>query len=260
MLEVRGLTCRFGGLVAVDDVSLSVERGSVHSIIGPNGAGKTTLFNCISGAYRPQAGSVRLEGTELIGRRPDRIAALGVARTFQNLELFGNATTLENLMLGRHLHMRTGLWHGATMLWRGSFAAREEAAHRHHVETLIEMLELEGVRDLPAAMLPYGVRKRVELGRALALEPQLLLLDEPAAGMTAEERGDLVHWIGDIRGAFGITILMVEHDMGMVMSVSDRLTVLNFGRCIADGTPQQVAAHPEVVAAYLGEEAARAAV
>jgi branched-chain amino acid transport system ATP-binding protein len=183
-----------------------------------------------------------------------------VARTFQNLELFGNATTMENLMLGRHLHMRTGLWHGATMLWRGSFAAREEVAHRRQVETLIEMLELEAVRDIPTGMLPYGVRKRVELGRALALEPRLLLLDEPAAGMTADERSDLAHWIGDIRGALGITILMVEHDMGMVMRVSDRVTVLNFGRRIADGTPEQVAAHPDVVAAYLGEEAARVAV
>jgi branched-chain amino acid transport system ATP-binding protein len=260
MLEVRNLTCRFGGLVAVDDVSLGVEPGSVHSVIGPNGAGKTTLFNCVSGVYRPQAGSVRLDGKELIGLRPHRIAALGVGRTFQNLELFGNATTMENLMLGRHLHMRTGLWHGATMLWRGSFAAREEVAHRRQVETLIEMLELEAVRDLPARMLPYGVRKRVELGRALALEPRLLLLDEPAAGMTADERGDLAHWIGDIRGALGVTILMVEHDMGMVMSVSDRVTVLNFGRCIADGSPERVTAHPDVVAAYLGEEAARVAV
>jgi branched-chain amino acid transport system ATP-binding protein len=260
MLAIRNVTCRFGGLLAVDRASIDVARGTVHSIIGPNGAGKTTLFNCVSGLYRPQSGSVRFEDTELLGLRPHRIAALGVGRTFQNLELFGRSSTMENLMLGRHLHMQTGVWRGAALLWRGSFAAREEVQHRCRVEEIIELLALEAVRDMPAGMLPYGVRKRVELGRALALEPRLLLLDEPAAGMTADERGDLTHWLTDIRAALGVTILMVEHDIGMVMSSSDRITVLDSGRIIADGTPAEVASHPAVIAAYLGVEAAVAAV
>ncbi len=260
MLSVDSVTCRFGGVVALNAVSLEAERGTLHSVIGPNGAGKTTLFNCIGGLYRPDAGRIRFDGTDLMDMKPHRIAALGIGRTFQNLELFGTATTMQNLMLGRHLHMQTGLWHGATMLRRSSFAAREEVEHRAHVERIIELLELEPVRDLPAMILPYGVRKRVELGRALALSPRLLLLDEPAAGLTADERADLVHWLDDIRAAFDVTIVMVEHDMGLVMGVSDRITVLNFGRVIADGSPAEVARHPEVITAYLGEEAGRAAV
>jgi branched-chain amino acid transport system ATP-binding protein len=260
MLEIAALTCRFGGVVALDAVTFGVETGTLHSVIGPNGAGKTTLFNCIGGAYRPQAGSIRFCGTELVGLKPHRIAALGVTRTFQNLELFGNATTIENLMLGRHLHMRTGLWRGAAMLWRGSFAAREEIEHRARVESIIELLELEAVREMPVSMLPYGVRKRVEFGRALAMEPRLLLLDEPAAGLTADERGDLVHWLDDVRAALGLTIVVIEHDIGLVMGISDRVTVLNFGQLIADGPPADVKAHPQVVAAYLGAEASGAAV
>jgi branched-chain amino acid transport system ATP-binding protein len=254
LLEVDGLTVRFGGLTALEDVSFSVEEHSLFSVIGPNGAGKTTLFNCISGLYRPTAGSIRFAGEDLTGLKPYQVAARGIARTFQNIELFANVTTIENLMLGRHLHMRTGVWRGLTTCFRRSEAAREECEHRERVEHIIDLLELEAARDLPVSGLPYGVQKKIELGRALALDPTLLLLDEPSAGMTAEERQDLMYWIGDIRADLNVSILMIEHHMQMVMDISDRILAVNFGKPICEGLPPQVASHPEVIEAYLGGE------
>ena len=254
LLEVEHLTRRFGGVTALDDLSFTVEAGSITSIIGPNGAGKTTCFNCISGLYRPTAGRIRFKGEELTGLKPHRIARRGIGRTFQNLELFRHVTTIENLLLGRHVHMRTGVWSGVTMLGRWSPAAREEVRHRAAVERIIDLLDLHAARDVPVADLSYGRRKLVELGRALALEPDLLLLDEPSAGMNAEERQDLRFWIQDIRAEFGCTILMIEHHMPFVMGLSDHVLALNFGRRLTAGRPADVAAHPEVVAAYLGAD------
>ena len=259
LLEIHDLGMRFGGLTALDGISLDVPEGSLISVIGPNGAGKTTLFNCISGLYRPTAGSIRFAGEDLVGRRPHEIAARGIARTFQNIELFAHVTTIDNLMLGRHLHMRAGVWRGVAMCFRRSAAAREECEHRERVEHIIDLLELQAARDLPVSALPYGVQKKIELGRALALDPKLLLLDEPSAGMTAEERQDLMFWIEDIRADLDVTILMIEHHMQMVMDISDRILAVNFGRPIVEGLPAQVAGHPEVIEAYLGEEATVAA-
>lgn len=254
LLRVEHLTRRFGGLVAVDDLSFHVEPGMVFSLIGPNGAGKTTVFNCIFGLYRLTSGRIRYQGGLISGLKPHRIAGLGIARTFQNVELFSHVTTMENLMLGRHLHMKTGLWRGATMFTRGSRAAREEVEHREKVERIVDLLNLHSARDRIVSHLPYGTQKLVELGRALAMEPNLLLLDEPSAGMNHEERQDLMFWIQDIRSELGITILLIEHHMQFVMEISDRVLAMNFGKAIAEGTPEEVAAHPEVVRAYLGEE------
>ena len=251
-VQVEGLTRRFGGLTAVDNLSFTIDKGSIFSIIGPNGAGKTTAFNCISGIYPLSHGEIRLEGRRLSGLKPDGVARSGVARTFQNLELFSNVTTMENLMLGRHLHMDTGVWRGVTMLWRGSKAAREEVLHRERVERIIDLLDLQAARNKLVRELPYGTQKLVELGRALAVEPKLLLLDEPSAGMSADERRDLTFWIEDIRAELGITILVIEHHMELVNRISDRVLALNFGKTIAEGTPDEVASHPDVIEAYLG--------
>jgi branched-chain amino acid transport system ATP-binding protein len=236
----------------VDALSFSVERGTVYSIIGPNGAGKTTVFNCINGIYKPTEGSIWFDGAQITGMRPDQIARRGIARTFQNIELFGHATTMENLMLGRHLRMRAGVWRGATMFHRRAKAALEEVEHRERAERIIDLLDLQCARDTPVAKLPYGARKLVELGRALALEPVLLLLDEPSAGMNSEERQDLMFWIRDIQAEFGVTILLIEHHMQMVMDISDRVLAIDFGRAIVEGPPHEVAEHPGVVEAYLG--------
>ncbi|HUP49528.1 MAG TPA: ABC transporter ATP-binding protein [Thermoanaerobaculia bacterium] len=252
MLAVCGLTQRFGGLVALDDLTFQVEEGMIYSIIGPNGAGKSTLFNCVCGIYRPDRGAVRFREEEITGRKPHQVARRGIARTFQNLELFRHMTTMENLMLGRHLHRRSGIWSGITMFHRRSRAAREEVEHRERVEEIIDLLGLHAARDRYIWQLPYGTQKLVELGRALATRPSLLLLDEPAAGMNFEERQDLLFWIGDIRDELGVTIVMIEHNMQMVMGISDRVLALDFGRTIAEGTASEVAAHPEVVRAYLG--------
>jgi len=254
LLTISELTVQFGGLVAVANVSFKLRKGEIYSIIGPNGAGKTTIFNCISGIYKPSSGSIVFKGVRIDGRKPDRIARLGIARTFQNIELFAKMTTMENLMLGRHLHMKTGLLTGATFWRRKSYAAREETEHRRKVEEIIDLLDLQSARDHYVGMLPYGTQKLVELGRALALEPEILLLDEPSAGMNSEERQDLIFWIKDIQDELGVTILLIEHDMGMVMDISDRVLAINFGKPIVEGTPEEAQRHPEVLKAYLGEE------
>lgn len=252
--SVENLSISFGGIKAVDNISFSVEKNEIFSIIGPNGSGKTTIFNLISGIYKPDDGAVIMEGENLVGKTPDRIAKKGIARTFQNIELFANATVMDNLMLGRHIHMNTGIFGGAFMFSKYSPAAREELEHREKVEHIIDFLELQSVRDQFVGNLAYGKRKLVEVGRALALEPKVMLLDEPSAGMNTEEKDDLTIWIKDIREDYQMTILLIEHDMNMIMGISDRVFAMNHGQKITLGLPQEVQKHPEVIKAYLGEE------
>jgi branched-chain amino acid transport system ATP-binding protein len=252
--QVEHLSIAFGGIKAVQDVSFEVDHNKIFSIIGPNGSGKTTIFNMISGIYKPGEGRIILEKENLVGLRPDAIARKGVARTFQNIQLFGNATVMDNLMLGRHIHMKTGILGGAFMWGRHSRAAREEIRHREVIERIIDFLDLQSLRDQFVSNLPYGKRKLVELGRALALEPRMLLLDEPSAGMNTEEKDDLRIWIKDIQEDYQVTILLIEHDMNMVMGISDRILAISQGVKIIEGTPREVQKHPDVIAAYLGEE------
>jgi branched-chain amino acid transport system ATP-binding protein len=251
---VDHLTISFGGLRAIDRVSFNVEPATIFSIIGPNGAGKTTIFNCVSGLYKPDAGAIVFKGEEITGFKPHKVAQKGIARTFQNIELFSRMTLMENLMLGRHIHMKTGIWGGATFYRRGSKAAKEEIEHRARVEKIIDLLDLQSARNQFVGALPYGTQKLVELGRALALEPELLLLDEPSAGMNSEEKQDLIFWIKDIQDELGVTILLIEHDMKMVMDISDRVLAINFGKPITEDIPDAVQKHPEVLKAYLGED------
>jgi branched-chain amino acid transport system ATP-binding protein len=249
MLRAEGLQVRFGGVLAVNNVSFDVRRGEVFTLIGPNGAGKTTVFNLISRIYTPTAGSLHFEGRALASVPPHQVAALGIARTFQNIELFEHATVLQNLLIGRHIRHPRRLW--AEVLFLP--AVREaERATRRKVEEVIDFLDLQKYRDTMVAGLPYGVRKVVELARALATDPQLLLLDEPSSGLNVEETSDMAFWIQDIQADLGITVLMVEHDMSLVSRVSDRVLAMNQGEVLALGTPAEVQAHPGVIEAYLG--------
>ena len=251
--QVSDLNVSFGGLKALQGIGFNVEKGEVFAIIGPNGAGKTTLFNCINGIYQAESGNISFKGKSVLGQKPHSVARMGIARTFQNIELFSHMNTMENIMLGRHLFMKTGLFRGAWMWGRRSFAGAEEQRHRLRVEEIIDLLDLQAVRNTLVGGLPYGTQKLVELGRALALEPELLLLDEPCAGMNAEEKQDMIFWIKDIQDELGVTILLIEHDMNMVMDISDRILAINFGRPITMGAPEAVRVHPEVLKAYLGE-------
>ncbi|MBC2705577.1 ABC transporter ATP-binding protein [Desulfobacula sp.] len=251
---VDHLSISFGGIKALQDISFNMNKGEIFSVIGPNGAGKTTLFNCISGLYKPDQGNIRFKGNLIENKKPDTIARMGIARTFQNIELFSHMNTMENIMLGRHIHMETGLFKGMFMWGKSSFAAREEIQHREKVEKIIDFLELQNIRDKFVGALPYGTQKLIELGRALALEPDLLLLDEPCAGMNSEEKQDMIFWIKDIQDDLGISILLIEHDMKMVMDISDRVMAINFGKQVTLGTPEQVQQNKEVLKAYIGEE------
>ena len=251
LLEASGITLSFRGVAALSDVSFRVEPGSIHAIVGPNGAGKTSLLNCISGVYRPQRGKIRFDERDLTRVGPAGRTRLGIARTFQNIALFRGMTVLDNLLIGRHLHQRTGLLAGA--LWIGP-GRREEIAHREMVEDVIDFLEIQHVRKKVVGTLSYGLQKRVELARALALEPKLLLLDEPMAGMNAEEKEDMARFVLELHDERGTAVVMIEHDMGVVMELSDRITVLNFGERIADGTPEEVRRNRDVQDAYLGEQ------
>jgi branched-chain amino acid transport system ATP-binding protein len=251
-LEIRDVSRSFGGVQALSQVSATVEPGELVSIIGPNGAGKTTLLNGISGVFHPDRGSIVLDGVDISHMHPSKIAALGVARTFQNIALFRGMTVLDNMMLGRHLHMKNGVFR--SVLYWGP-GRREEVAHRRVVEGIINFLEIEAIRKQPVGALPYGLQKRVELGRALALQPKLLLLDEPMGGMNIEEKEDMARFILDVNDEWGTTIVLIEHDMGVVMDISQRVVVLDLGQKIAEGTPAEVKVNPLVVKAYLGTKA-----
>jgi branched-chain amino acid transport system ATP-binding protein len=247
--RAEGISLQFGGLKAVDDVSFAVEKGEIFTIIGPNGAGKTSIFNLISRLYNPTSGKLFFEERDITDVPAHDIAQLGIARTFQNIELFENATMLANLLVGRHCHKTTNVF--AEVLFLPG-VRRAEAAHRHKVEEVIEFLDLQAYRDKLIAGLPYGVRKVVEVARALCSEPKLILLDEPSSGLNVEETDDMSFWIRDIKNDLGVTVLMVEHDMTLVNRVSDRVLALNYGRVLTVGTPREVQSHPDVVAAYLG--------
>jgi len=252
--SVSNLYISFGGIKALQDISFTMEKGEIFSVIGPNGAGKTTLFNCISGLYRPDRGKIIFKDAAIEKKTPDSIARLGIARTFQNIELFAHMNTMENIMLGRHIHMKSSLFSGMAMWGRKSVVAKEEIFHREKVEKIIDLLELTNVRDKLVGGLPYGTQKLIEVGRALALEPDLLLLDEPCAGMNSEEKQDMIFWIKDIQEDLGISILLIEHDMKMVMDISSRVLAINFGKPVTLGIPEEVQQNPEVLKAYIGEE------
>jgi branched-chain amino acid transport system ATP-binding protein len=250
LLEIRDVSKAFGGVQAVSKVSLDVAQGALMSVIGPNGAGKTSLLNMISGFYHPDRGSILLDGADVTHAAPSKIAERGVARTFQNIALFRGMTVLDNLMLGRHVHMKTGVL-SAFAYW--GLAQKEEVAHRKRVEDIIDFLRIQDLRRRPCGSLAYGLQKRVELGRALALDPKVLLLDEPMGGCNHEEKEDMARFILDVNEEWGTTIILIEHDMGVVMDISDRVAVLDMGQKIAEGTPDEVRANPQVVKAYLGE-------
>jgi len=250
LVEIREVSKAFGGVQAVTRVSLDVTKGEIVSVIGPNGAGKTTVLNMISGFYHPDTGRIALEGRDVTDLAPSRIAELGVARTFQNIALFRGMTVLDNLMLGRHVHMKSGVL-SAFLYW--GLAQKEEVRHRRRVEDIIDFLKIQDLRGRPTGSLAYGLQKRVELGRALALDPKVLLLDEPMGGMNQEEKEDMARFILDVNEEWSTTIILIEHDMGVVMDISDRVAVLDMGQKIAEGTPQEVRANAAVIKAYLGD-------
>jgi branched-chain amino acid transport system ATP-binding protein len=249
-LEIREVSKAFGGVQAVTRLSLDVVQGEILSVIGPNGAGKTTVLNMISGFYHPDAGQILLEGRDITHFHPSKVAELGVGRTFQNIALFKGMTVLDNLMLGRHVRMKSGVV-GSFVYW--GFAQKEEVAHRRLVEEIIDFLKIQDLRKRPTGSLAYGLQKRVELGRALALEPRVLLLDEPMGGMNQEEKEDMARFILDVNEEWKTTVILIEHDMGVVMDISDRVAVLDMGQGIAEGTPDEVRMNPQVIKAYLGE-------
>ena len=254
LLELKDIHMSFGKVLALAGVSLKIRKGEIHSVIGPNGAGKTVMMNCINGLYRPQKGDIYYKQKRINKLKPFQRANLGIARTFQKVEVFGGMTVLDNIRLGRHVHFRSGIASGSVYLGK---TAREEIEHRTFIEEkIIDLLEIQHIRHKPVGMLPYGLQKRVELGRALALEPELLILDEPLAGLNLEEVEDMARFILDVNEEeqWKVTCLLVEHDMGVVMDLSDRVFVLNFGNMIIDDTPDKVQNHPEVIKAYLGEE------
>jgi branched-chain amino acid transport system ATP-binding protein len=249
LFEATGLAISFGGIKAVDGISFAVDKGAIFTIIGPNGAGKTTIFNLVSRIYEPTAGRITFDGRDITKVAANQVAKLGIARTFQNIELFDNASVLQNIMVGRHIHIRTGM---LGEILRLPSVVREEERARRKVEEIIDFLRLQPYRDSRVGSLPYGVRKMVELGRALACEPKLLLLDEPSSGLNVEETDEIGFWIRDIRDVLGITVLMVEHDMRLVSAVSDRVMAVNYGRLLAMGSAAEVQRDPAVVSAYLG--------
>ena len=251
VIRVEGIKLRFGGVQALSGVSLDIKEREILAIIGPNGAGKTCVFNCINGFYHPYAGKIHYEDRDITKLRPDKIARMGIARTFQNIQLFTGLSTVDNLMAGRHIKMRRNWLHGAAFFGP---AQKEEVENRAYVENIIDFLELESVRREAVGSVPYGIRKRVDLGRALAQDPKVLLLDEPMAGMNAEEKEDIARFVIDIYELRKIPIVLVEHDMSVVMDISDRIVVLNFGEVIAEGTPEQIKSNPDVIEAYLGSE------
>ena len=249
ILDVKNISLRFGGVKALSDISFDVREHEVRAIIGPNGAGKSSMLNCINGVYEPQEGQISFRGRSFSEMSSRQVAEMGIARTFQNLALFKGMSVLDNIMTGRNLRMKTNLFQQAI---RWGAAEREESAHRESVEKIIDFLEIQPYRKTPVGRLPYGLQKRVDLGRALAMEPEVLLLDEPMAGMNVEEKQDMSRFILDVNDEYGTTVVLIEHDMSVVMDISDRVVVLDYGKKIGDGTPDAVRANPDVIAAYLG--------